>query len=813
MKKSKDKKIEIREIVYSQDEEKSFGDIFVYEPENIDERNLGNLFIIGELKDLPRNSSYVVNLLASKVKKEFYSNTKRSAEESLEAALSIANQTLSELADQGNGEYVGKLSMVCGTYMENKFFMSQVGKIRSLLVRDGQLLEIIKEEDGKHASPRRTFNNIASGELADGDFVLFATAGLFNIFSLEKLRQMAVSMDIDAFAGKLQEEIEEEDSEVVSALVFEISGKAKADRIDHTEVVLEDAAYEAEKDERIAEEPVALQEEEPIARRAEEETPAAGIVEEEKAREAELISENEIVAAEIETEVMPSPAKGTEAIVDVQEEVVPESAIETAVETTGMAGSGMTDKASEKISLSDIIKEYEKIENKRSESDVEKDRNIENIIGKKEDSDFQDLDERPEGNAIKNFAASVKYNIGSVNLQKFKVSPSSLLRSFGKLSKGGKGKEYKIKSVAGKTRLLTKRNAAIAALVVIVVAGGVYPRIAAEKEAKNRAAFYQSMLSESQTKLSAAENDSSSQNASRLFGEAKKLALQVKDEYDGLDGEADAVIGKAQSKLDEIDKVVRADGMETIAAFDNDVKKLVEVAGSHYAISGAGVVYKVDASTGTIKEVSKPQSGIGEIKSAQNFQDQEALFSDGSSFSSFNLKSGGVQTSAVKLDSAAQDFTAYGRFVYVLSPLDNQIYKYQKSGSELTGKTAWLKGGDVSGAVSMAIDQNIYVLYADGQVKKYYTGEEYVENGNKFSIVQPSEAITGATRLFTLADQKYLYILEASKGRVLIYDKANGLLLKQLVGDGFSGIEDISVDEKETALTLLMPGKIVKVNL
>jgi serine/threonine protein phosphatase PrpC len=168
-----------------------------------------------------------MNVLASKIKKEFYANTKRGAEESLEAGLAEANKTLADLAEQGNGEYVGRLSMVCGTYRNNKFYLSQIGHIKSLLIREGRIMEIVKDEGSKRVSPKRAFNNIASGELADGDLVFFTTEGLFNILSLEKLRQLGASMKLEEFAHKLQEEIEEEDSDTVSALLIEIEGEKK----------------------------------------------------------------------------------------------------------------------------------------------------------------------------------------------------------------------------------------------------------------------------------------------------------------------------------------------------------------------------------------------------------------------------------------------------------------------------------------------------------------------------------------------------------------------------------------------------------
>jgi hypothetical protein len=764
MRKAKDKKIDIREIVYSQDDEKSFGDIFVYEPENVEEQNLGSLFIVGELRDLPRNSSYVVNLIASKIKKEFYANTKRGSENSLEAALAAANQTFSELAHQGNGEYVSRLSMVCGTYRDNKFFLSQVGRIRSLLVRDEHLVEIVREEDSKPATPQRAFNNIASGELIEGDAVIFATSGLFNICSLEELRQMASSLDLDELAAKLQEEVEEEDSEVVSALLMEVSGGKKKEKLRRVEAVLE-------------QEPEVLAEPEPAAVAAAEGLPQA------MAEEAAVAAAKEAVpAAEIEGEV---------------------EAVET--ERLNDRDIDLAGKDSEKISLSDVIREYERIENKDADGGEEKEKSIENIIGRKNGTDFQDLDERKqrmEGPAG-SWAPRARAFVAGLSLEGAKAHLRSL---GGKLPSSPK--EYRIKSMGGKLGKLSGKKALVAAVAVVLVLVVAYPTLSGDKAAKDKAELYLALLTDAQSKLDQAQNSGSGKDAF----EAKTIAERVKSEYGQFGAQADTIIAKSTSELEMIDKVVKADSLQSVAAFDNaDIKQMVEIAGNYYAIdSKANAVYKVDAKNAKLTLLATASHPLGEIKQAQSFQNQEILMTDGTAFSSFGLQSKAITASASPMDAAVSGFTTYNRNIYVLSPSQNQIYKYQKGADGLSGKSEWLKSGDVKNAVSMAIDQNIFVLYSDGSVKKFYTGAESAEG---FAITQPSDAITDATRIFTLGDHKNLYILEPAKKRVLVFDKVGGQLSKQYVSEEFSGARDFSVDAKETTLTLLLAGKIVKVSL
>ncbi len=228
----KEERLEVREIVFCNEEENSFCDIFVYEPENVDEQNLGNLYIVGEIVNFSESSSYLVNLLSSIIKKEFYSKPKRSTMESLEAGLHKANSTLSNLAEQDNVDWIGNLNMICGAYKKNELYFSQVGNVKTLLVRDNQITDIGKntvKEEKPH--PIKTFANIASGEIEKNDLILLATPEFFNIFSLEKIRQLSSSLNTDKLAETIQNTIEQEENiTTVGLLIMKIGNEKEMDK-------------------------------------------------------------------------------------------------------------------------------------------------------------------------------------------------------------------------------------------------------------------------------------------------------------------------------------------------------------------------------------------------------------------------------------------------------------------------------------------------------------------------------------------------------------------------------------------------------
>lgn len=765
MKNIKNKKTEIREIVYCQDDEKSFGDIFVYEPENVEEQKLGSLFIVGELRDLPRNCSYIINLLASKIKKEFYSNTKRSSEESLEAGLMEANAVLADLAGQGNGEYIGKLNMVCGTYKHRKFYISQIGKIKSLLVRDKKISQIIKEADVPVFSPERVFNNIASGELIENDVVIFATPGLFNIFSLEKIKKLS-AMDIDEFANKLQDKIEEEGEELVSALIIKIEGDKGEGFIDNTEI----------------------QQEENVELLS----PVLNLEE-----KTEQLTPIEPIEEEIKEEALP-----------LKEDIETDPPISAApVVMTAAEDKKRLDKEIKKISLSDIIKEYEKMEGK-SEQTEERDKNMSAMMSKKEDTDFMDLDDK-KPNSVSKITDKIRDKAKTAHL-------GETLKNFFKKTESKE--DFPLAKEARNLNLLpNKKLILLIATVVVVVAGSYFQSVKKKEIAAVELKNYEDILSQSKDKMDQAEIEmisDSSKNAGKLFLEARNLAQKVKDEYDGLDSKAEEIITKAQVEIDKIDLVKKIENPEILASFENkDAKKIVEIGNVQYVINNVEKsVYKINQGTKQLEKLAQLDSSLGNIIAVKNFQNQEILISDGSKIANFNPKNN--QSGILEETSEIENFnnlTTYSKYVYFLSPNQNQIYKMQKTGQKLESKTEWMKSGNIQDAVSLTIDQYIYVLNSKGEVKKYFIGAEYVDSNNKkFALAQPSDPVTNPTQIITIPEKKYIFITEPSKNRVLIFDKQTGALIKQLTGQDFIGIQDISIDSEEKNVTIITDTKIFK---
>lgn len=780
----KDFKTNIKEIVFSDEEERSFCDIFVYEPENIEEKSLGNLYIIGEVVNLPENSSYIVNLLASIIKKEFYSNKKRTTLESLEASLNKANSTLSDLTEQGNVAWIGNLNMTCAAHRLKELHLSQTGKIKTLLIRDGKIKDIGKNiiaEEKPH--PFRTFANIASGELELNDLVLFATPGLFNVLSTEKIRQLSSSGDFGSFSNSIQEAMENESSaSTIAALLVNVESKKEEARIPQVRILPEELPKEAGS---------AL--------------PATAYEKRSESGTTDRAAENEVAPFEL--------------------------------------GEG-----AEKISLENIIKEFEDREIARQKTEmpsanVSEPAPIQRQITPEQrpqayvppqnieaERPVKDLDKQEEN--IQTEKTGPKMSTGNIMGAAFAKAGNILSmiknRSFEMLSKLkiSKGPEADFTS-----RLRLMRNSKIVfstmILIFIVLLGNVVisnynNQIEAEKQK------YADLLEQARTKIDEADevliyNDS--EKARQSLIEAKAIAIEVRDGYKNLSADASALIDRVQVQMDKIDKIFRIE--KPAVALDlsknekiSDASTLTLFEKNYYTIGQDSSVYRLDLASGNAEEVKlsiKNTDSAGKTKLATTLSKTgEIIFlTEDNKLLSFDAEKSELRSLKIELGEDLSNIAAissYNSFIYLLEPGSNQIYKHQKTADGFGKGTKWINEKnptDIRNATSMAIDSTIYVLRSNGQIEEYLTG-----NKVKFSVEEPKDPAVNPTIIFTETGLKNIYVADPLKNRVIVFDKEKGTLLKQFIVKDFnSGIKDMTADENEEFLFVLSGSSIFKLEI
>ena len=158
------------------------------------------------------------------------------------------------------------------------------------------------------------------------------------------------------------------------------------------------------------------------------------------------------------------------------------------------------------------------------------------------------------------------------------------------------------------------------------------------------------------------------------------------------------------------------------------------------------------------------------------------------------------------------DLASYGNFIYLLSPENNQIYKYTRLRSGYSGASEYNLDADLEGTISIAIDGSVYVLREGGDVIKLFKGErqDFIIEGLGFDLSTVNE-------IFTLPEHDHLYLFDKTNQRILKILKESGdqnaIYKEQIIFEDLPEIQDFYIDQAEDKLYLLSKKEIYEINI
>ncbi len=167
-----------------------------------------------------------------------------------------------------------------------------------------------------------------------------------------------------------------------------------------------------------------------------------------------------------------------------------------------------------------------------------------------------------------------------------------------------------------------------------------------------------------------------------------------------------------------------------------------------------------------------------------------------------------VQLTKSFFNGTITDIKNYANNIYTIDTKNNQIYFYKYENGQ-----KWIKDANISleNAINLVIDGNIFVLKNNGEILKYFKGKK--EN---FSLQNVEPALTSPTKFFTDSDAKYLYILDSSNKRVLVFEKECNekcQLLGQYTSANFNNITDFAVNEAGGIIYVLNNNTVYKIKV
>ncbi len=238
---------------------------------------------------------------------------------------------------------------------------------------------------------------------------------------------------------------------------------------------------------------------------------------------------------------------------------------------------------------------------------------------------------------------------------------------------------------------------------------------------------------------------------------------------------------------------------------------------------GNNYIYFLNIQTRETKMVNRTSVNVGRLRQLAILDDDNLIGYDQNqglaTFNTIDNKLIPLKINRSHSTTGIEDLFVYGRYVYLLEPTNNQIYKYSKTIDGFGKEEAWIQDGtNIVGALSLTIDGSVYILKGNGQILKFYKNKQ-VEEFTPDSIqpalsIQDPNIVNGRekTKIFTDPDKTYLYLLDGQTKRLIILTK-QGKLVKQITSPQFEDLKDFIISKNETRAWLLAGTKIFEIQI
>lgn len=158
----------------------------------------------------------------------------------------------------------------------------------------------------------------------------------------------------------------------------------------------------------------------------------------------------------------------------------------------------------------------------------------------------------------------------------------------------------------------------------------------------------------------------------------------------------------------------------------------------------------------------------------------------------------------------AIDIGAFSSSLYVLDRGASDIFKYPATDDGFGQRRRWLAPGfapDLSTAVDMDIDGDVWVLHQDGRISKFRHGA-----AAGFRL-KPVDQLVEPVAVSVPIDGSRLWILDRGGQRAIAFDRESGEYQGQWVAEAFGEATDVAVNEKLGKMFVLAGEKIYSIEI
>jgi hypothetical protein len=296
--------------------------------------------------------------------------------------------------------------------------------------------------------------------------------------------------------------------------------------------------------------------------------------------------------------------------------------------------------------------------------------------------------------------------------------------------------------------------------------------------------------------------------ADLLLAEAETLSIEVLNSgY--LGGQASQLLDDIEEQRDFLDNVVRIDDELVMLADLSELLGSGEIVGVQPVEDRMVAYTENEAYQILLGDVQEPDvlDNTENVRAGAYFSDRDTvmLITDEGNVMEYEPGNAQFMDTSDGSFQTGVDLGTYSTRIYLLDPENDQIWKYTRGTAGFGFGSEYMVEGevDLSDAVSMAIDGNVWVLHEDGEISRILSGEDVPY----YILKAPLTSIAGATEIYTELDVNQIYVVDPDNDRILTYDKTSKsddiTYGQQYVFDNLKGeLTDVYMDKDRDVLII-----------
>jgi serine/threonine protein phosphatase PrpC len=160
--------------------------------------------------------------------REYYAGSDTSELVNFENAIKKVNEALAQIAQNGDTDWIGKFSSVLVLISGKDAHFAQTGHSHAYLYRGGKINHItegLEQEEAPH--PLKTFSNLTSGTLEEGDKIIVANTSFYEILEPSELKTIMSDLHPTEAALECARILQSRGNQNANAIIFELTTKGE----------------------------------------------------------------------------------------------------------------------------------------------------------------------------------------------------------------------------------------------------------------------------------------------------------------------------------------------------------------------------------------------------------------------------------------------------------------------------------------------------------------------------------------------------------------------------------------------------------